>query len=326
MVLIRKNNEEINQFEISIISILRKYYLESNNENYEILFNNLKEYLALFKEQETLNNLNKTNEEQIKENQASINNILNKYHISLDKIEEVKNDINDFNSLTTQIKNEEQNILNFHKENEEQLEKFKLKEELIKEIISKDFTYLNKEKEDIDKDYNLLEKEIIQDEDEISRLGELEYQLNEVSNRKKQYIKNYDLITATIENLKEADRNLNNKYLMPLVNNFTKYANLIEKTLSTKLRMNSNLEITFDIAGDLRSDKHLSSGNKAICELCFRLALIENMYKEEKPFVLLDDPFVQLDEKHLINAIDIIKKISKDIQIIYLTCHESRKI
>ena len=50
MVLIRKNNEEINQFEISIISILRKYYLESNNENYEILFNNLKEYLALFKD------------------------------------------------------------------------------------------------------------------------------------------------------------------------------------------------------------------------------------------------------------------------------------
>ena len=50
------------------------------------------------------------------------------------------------------------------------------------------------------------------------------------------------------------------------------------------------------------------------------------MYKDEKPFVLLDDPFVQLDEKHLINAIDIIKKISKDIQIIYLTCHESRKI
>lgn len=326
LVLIRKNNEEINKFEISIISILRKYYLESNNENYEILFNNLKEYLALFKEQETLNNLNKTNEEQIKENQASINNILNKYHISLDKIEEVKNDINDFNSLTTQIKNEEQNILNFYKENEEQLEKFKLKEELIKEIISKDFTYLNKEKEDIDKDYNLLEKEIIQDEDEISRLGELEYQLNEVSNRKKQYIKNYDLITATIENLKEADRNLNSKYLMPLVNNFTKYANLIEKTLSTKLRMNSNLEITFDIAGDLRSDKHLSSGNKAICELCFRLALIENMYKDEKPFVLLDDPFVQLDEKHLINAIEIIKEISNNIQVIYLTCHQSRKI
>ena len=115
LVLIRKNNEEINQFEISIISILRKYYLESNSENYEILFNNLKEYLALFKEQETLNNLNKTNEEQIKENKASINNILNKYHISLDKIEEVKNDINDFNSLTTQIKNEEQNILNFYK-------------------------------------------------------------------------------------------------------------------------------------------------------------------------------------------------------------------
>ena len=40
----------------------------------------------------------------------------------------------------------------------------------------------------------------------------------------------------------------------------------------------------------------------------------------------LDDPFVQLDENHLINVIDIIKEISKDIQIVYLTCHESRKI
>ena len=74
------------------------------------------------------------------------------------------------------------------------------------------------------------------------------------------------------------------------------------------------------------SEKHLSSGFKSICALCFRLALLDNMYLTDKPFIILDDPFVLLDEKHLEKTHEIIKELSKDLQIVYFTCHNSRKI
>ena len=91
--------------------------------------------------------------------------------------------------------------------------------------------------------------------------------------------------------------------------------------------MNSNLEISIEMSNDYRSDDYLSTGNKAIVALCYRLALIETMYKNsDKPFVLLDDPGVQLDDNHIKKMIQLIKNISSDMQIIYLTCHDSRKI
>ena len=319
-------DEEISNKEKNIISILSNYYLLVDKNNYKKYFIDLKNYLDLIKEQNNLNELNKNNQQKIKDNQDFIDNILNKYHLELNNLDKVENDVTLIKSLTLQINDIKTNIEKFYKEKKEQLVKFQVEEEKNKDILSKDLSVFHQEKEVIDKQFNSLEKQISQDEDEISKLDDLEYRHEVLSNKKNEYIKNYELITRTIECITEADRNLNNKYLMPIVNNFTKYANLIEKTLSTKFKVNSKLEIYFDIAGSLRSDKHLSSGNKAICELCFRLALIDNMYKKEKPFVLLDDPFVQLDENHLINAIEIIKEISKDIQIVYLTCHESRKI
>ena len=48
------------------------------------------------------------------------------------------------------------------------------------------------------------------------------------------------------------------------------------------------------------------------------------MYQKEKPFVILDDPFVNYDESNLKGAMKVLEKISADYQIIYFTCHESR--
>ena len=59
--------------------------------------------------------------------------------------------------------------------------------------------------------------------------------------------------------------------------------------------------------------------------LCYRLALIDNMYVD-KPFIILDDPFVNLDAKNLKMALDLTKKLSGKAQIIYFTCIDSRKL
>jgi uncharacterized protein YhaN len=42
--------------------------------------------------------------------------------------------------------------------------------------------------------------------------------------------------------------------------------------------------------------------------------------------IILDDPFESLDPIKLEKAKELIKDLSNDWQIIYFTCHESRKI
>ena len=63
-----------------------------------------------------------------------------------------------------------------------------------------------------------------------------------------------------------------------------------------------------------------------MCALCFRLAILDNMFADGQPFIILDDPFSSLDKDHLKKASDLVTKLSSERQIIYFTCHESRII
>ena len=55
-----------------------------------------------------------------------------------------------------------------------------------------------------------------------------------------------------------------------------------------------------------------------------RMALVEAMYGEEKPFLIMDDPFVNLDEERTRGGLALLEEIAKRYQVIYFTCHNSR--
>jgi uncharacterized protein YhaN len=57
-----------------------------------------------------------------------------------------------------------------------------------------------------------------------------------------------------------------------------------------------------------------------------RFALVDAMYPVEKPFLVLDDPFVNLDEEKMEHGTHLLKQISSEYQILYFTCHESREV
>ena len=52
-------------------------------------------------------------------------------------------------------------------------------------------------------------------------------------------------------------------------------------------------------------------------------AFIDSMYKDKKPFIILDDPFVNMDTFSINNAHRLIEKLAKQYQILYFTCHNS---
>jgi len=52
--------------------------------------------------------------------------------------------------------------------------------------------------------------------------------------------------------------------------------------------------------------------------------LVDAMYQKEKPFLIIDDSFVNMDGNRLETAGKFMKQIAQDYQVIYFTCHESR--
>ena len=116
------------------------------------------------------------------------------------------------------------------------------------------------------------------------------------------------------------------RYVAPVKDRFSFYAKYLEKALNEKIHIDKDFKLSFEEYGEYHSQKHLSYGQMAMCNLCIRLALIDNMFSGNLPFVVLDDPFIGLDETNFSNMKTLIKEISKDRQIIYFACHENRAI
>lgn len=69
----------------------------------------------------------------------------------------------------------------------------------------------------------------------------------------------------------------------------------------------------------------MSAGYKDLIGICMRFALVDAMYPLEKPFLILDDPFVNLDDEKLARGRRLLAVLSQDYQVIYFTCHGSRE-
>lgn len=156
-------------------------------------------------------------------------------------------------------------------------------------------------------------------QDNKSRLDDAEERLAEYKERRA-------IISLAEDYIKAADAKLQQKYVAPVKDKFVEFSAPIEKALGEKVVMDKDFRIYFESGGEIRDDKHLSSGQRCILSLCFRLSLIENAFGGEKPFIIMDDPFVNLDKEHIEKTLEFLKSVSKDEQIIYFCCHESRSV
>ena len=170
------------------------------------------------------------------------------------------------------------------------------------------------------------DKRIAETERDVGKLPDAENELERAEEALKLYKEKYDLISDTIDVLKEAEKALKDKYIAPIKGKFSFYAEALERVLDEKVMIDSDCRITFERGGQVRSDKHLSAGERSLCALCFRLALLDNMYETEQPFIVMDDPFVHLDKTHIARTAALLQDLAQNRQIIYFCCHESRSM
>jgi uncharacterized protein YhaN len=213
-------------------------------------------------------------------------------------------------------------------ENAKKAQNFKEEKGLDKRPIEGtiDLDELNKQLHTLQSTQSVMLREIEADESVVEHLDELQAELSQAEEQLSIYKKKYELLTITTRLLKEADTNLKNRYIQPVKDRFLHYAEPLERALGEKVTMSKDFEVRFEQNGKERSEKHLSSGQRSLCALCFRLALIDNMYIKEKPFLILDDPFIHLDKTHMERIKTVLCELAQGMQLLYFTCHESRNL
>ena len=148
--------------------------------------------------------------------------------------------------------------------------------------------------------------------------------LEEVNAKLSLFEDKYDIISRTADYIDKAKEKLNTSYMNPIVEAFRKHYGRILTEGAGQYDVDANISISRKEMGEKRSLDSLSQGYRDLIDFSLRLALIDVMYGEEPVFVVLDDPFVNLDSEKMKRAIELIHNPSKNRQIIYFTCHESR--
>ena len=133
-----------------------------------------------------------------------------------------------------------------------------------------------------------------------------------------------DLLQKTMKYLKEAKERFSTRYMDKMREGFDRYMRKIDPKTADSLQLDASLRVRQEAQGSLHEDSYLSTGLLEFAGICTRLALVEAMYEGEKPFLILDDPFVNLDEDKVKKGMELLHSLADTYQILYFTCHSSR--
>lgn len=136
--------------------------------------------------------------------------------------------------------------------------------------------------------------------------------------------KRYEILKKTRELLEQAKISFTAKYTGPIRESFGRYYEMLSHEGGQRHRLDANNDVTIEEKGMQREPRFFSAGYRDMIGICMRMALVDAMYQEEKPFVLFDDPFANLDGDKTEGALQFLQEIGRKYQILYFTCHESR--
>lgn len=165
-----------------------------------------------------------------------------------------------------------------------------------------------------------------QSNEELDQLAAAAEELKELEDRYERVKTQYELLELTQTYLGEAKTNLTNRYTKPLLDSLKKYYEILSNGEDCYYIMDANIKVSLDIGSIPKELSALSMGYQDLSWICMRMAFIEAMYQEEKPFILMDDPFVNMDEKKIDGGKKMLHRLASEYQVIYFTCHKSRSM
>ena len=141
------------------------------------------------------------------------------------------------------------------------------------------------------------------------------------------YTQSLAVIRKTEELLGEAGKRLTTRYRVGVERNFDRYLTLLadeKHAFAEELRVSPSFEVSAVSRGAVRQKVQFSRGTQDLIGFCLACALTDSLFTQEQPFLILDDPFVNLDDDTLECAKSLLQELGKHRQIICFICHSSR--
>jgi len=322
-------------------------YIKMNNKQQKIKIIEIdKEIVSIQKEIDQIDNLqNVNNDNKLVEIKLKLETEETLYKKLTHEVNEVLQKFDckerDYLSCFHEIKENYKELLTTQKsllQNKEKLKEFlkdknhtKLMEKIdnnvsieeLKSIRIKNDNYKLKLVEEISNLKNNIEK----NDESADEIPIYESELTSLNETKEELEKEFRIINHTKHFLLLANDKLANQYLTPLKEESKKIIRLYDSDKSI-IDFDADTKIKITEQGKERELDYFSKGIKELVSICMRFALIDIIFQKSIniPCVILDDPFVNFDDNKLEKAKKFIKNLSKKYQIIYLTCHDSRKI
>ena len=136
---------------------------------------------------------------------------------------------------------------------------------------------------------------------------------------------NFETLHRTADFLRTAKETLGTRYLGGMQAAFERNLQRLDASSGLHAVIDPQLSVSVRDGSMTRDLATASRGTRDLLNFSARLALTEVLSAgSEQPFLLLDDPFVNLDEVHLRAALAYLRALGREKQILYLVCHQSR--
>lgn len=162
-------------------------------------------------------------------------------------------------------------------------------------------------------------------QEQLEEWEEDELRLEALKEQQEKEQKKYDTIVKVQEYLTKAKEHLTNKYSEPILSSFCSYFQMLTAEHTERFSVDANTKLWINEQGKLRETNTQSSGLRDLIGICLRVALVDAMYTEELPVLIMDDPFTNLDDEKIQYAKKFLETVAEKYQVIYFTCSEARK-
>ena len=160
---------------------------------------------------------------------------------------------------------------------------------------------------------------------DADRIPELEEELLQMKQRIDEARANAATVAHTAKLLEEAKNALSTRYLDGMQTSFASFLSTLIGEHAPDARMDTSFDVRLREGGQTHTMESFSRGWRDAVQFCVRLSLTDALYQEsELPFLLLDDPFVNLDDERLTAARALLESLADRYQILYLVCHRER--
>ena len=155
----------------------------------------------------------------------------------------------------------------------------------------------------------------------VAQLHERQAALTE---RRKEVGREVSTIDSAMVYLQKAKESIAVSYAGTIQARFQYYLTLLLGPEMAKAQIDTDFGVHFTQGGATRSFEHLSAGYADLVVVCMRMALVDALFTRESPFVIMDDPFINIDDELMPHAFDLLRKLSASRQVVYFTCSHSR--